>query len=310
VQPVEVRAPQAVGYSALVLERLLAHACVAHGVADGCLLVRDPARAGLMVVAAGHGGGSALDGTRVEVDDALAAGAATLPDGARMALLVDGAHEGLLAFGRRLGGTAPDEELLAETARLFAIALEQRRRSDQGALAAAVRAADAVTDGHCDRVAALAVDIGRELRLSAVERYELELTARLHDVGKLRVPTAVLDKPGPLDVGERELIRRHPAWGAEIVARIPGLEPVALLVRLHHERIDGAGYPHGLTGTRIPAACRIVAACDALSAIVDDRPYRAGRSTAEALRELQRVAGTQFDPAVVDALDRTLAAVH
>ncbi len=135
------------------------------------------------------------------------------------------------------------------------------------------------------------------------------LTARLHDVGKLFVPRRILDKPGPLDAQERELVCMHSEWGAEIVGRIPGLAAVALLVRLHHERLDGRGYPHGLPAERIPIVSRIVAVCDAHSAIVDDRPYRAGRSQAEALEELRRHAGTQFDPQVVDALERTLAVV-
>lgn len=216
-------------------------------------------------------------------------------------------------MGSPVAGTAPDPELSFEVARLAAAVLEREGAEPPepsahvDALTSALGVSDQYTEGHCQRVAALACDVGRELGLGSVDLFELELTARLHDVGKLRVPTEILDKPGPLDPHERLVVMEHPGWGAEMVARIPGLEAVALLVRLHHERMDGDGYPHGLEGERIPIASRIVSVCDAYSAIVDDRPYRRGQPSGMALAELRRSAETQFDPDVVAALDRTLA---
>ena len=106
-----------------------------------------------------------------------------------------------------------------------------------------------------------------------------------------------------LSAGEWALMRRHSPWGADMLARIPGLEAVSLVVRGHHERYDGSGYPDGLGGDRIPLAARIVSVCDAYSAMTSHRPYSRPRSTRSALTELERHAGTQFDPAVAEGLD-------
>jgi HD-GYP domain-containing protein (c-di-GMP phosphodiesterase class II) len=121
-------------------------------------------------------------------------------------------------------------------------------------------------------------------------------------VGKLRLPAELLAKPGHLTPEEKRLIQLHPEWGAEMVARIPGLEAVALIVRLHHERPDGRGYPHGLTNERIPLATRIVSVCDAYGAMTKRRPYSAPLDVDAALAELERHAGTQFDADVVSVL--------
>jgi HD-GYP domain-containing protein (c-di-GMP phosphodiesterase class II) len=179
-------------------------------------------------------------------------------------------------------------------------------RQEIAGLVGALQAADDQTESHSHVVAALAYRAGEELGLTPADLFELELAARLHDVGKIRVPSAILGKPGSLNEHEVEIMRLHPVWGAEIVAGIPGLQAVALLVRLHHERLDGRGYPVGLPGDRIPLASRIVSACDAYGAMIDDRPYRAGLPSHEGIAELRRCAGSQFDPAVVDALDRAL----
>ncbi|HEV2875368.1 MAG TPA: HD domain-containing phosphohydrolase, partial [Thermoleophilaceae bacterium] len=106
-----------------------------------------------------------------------------------------------------------------------------------------------------------------------------------------------------LSESEERLMRNHPAWGAELVSGVPGLQAVALIVRHHHERIDGGGYPSGLCGVRIPVASRIMAVCDAYGAMTEGRPYRDQRSPHEALAELRDLAGNQFDPAVVNALE-------
>jgi two-component system cell cycle response regulator len=155
---------------------------------------------------------------------------------------------------------------------------------------------------HVYGVGQLVRDLGRDFGLDADQLDELLRAAELHDVGKLGIPDAVLDKPGPLDDAEWELMRQHPATGERILNADPVLQPVARLVRASHERWDGAGYPDGLAGTAIPLAARIIAACDALDAMTSDRCYQAGRSLPEALAELRRCAGTQFDPDVVAAL--------
>jgi HD-GYP domain-containing protein (c-di-GMP phosphodiesterase class II) len=131
----------------------------------------------------------------------------------------------------------------------------------------------------------------------------LECAARLHDVGKLGVPEAILRKPGPLDESEWAVMRRHPEWGAQMVARVPGLEGIAEYVRGHHERWDGRGYPDGLAGSRIPLASRVISVCDAFEAMVSRRPYRAPLSFDAALRELLAGAGSQFDPGLVAAVE-------
>ena len=136
----------------------------------------------------------------------------------------------------------------------------------------------------------------------------MELGALLHDVGKLRLPPHILAKPDRLSDDERRLVRLHPEWGAEMVAHIPGLEAVALIVRLHHERPDGAGYPHGLSQERIPVASRIVSVCDAFGAMTKRRPYSEPLDVDAALGELERHAGNQFDPDAVEASSRSCAA--
>jgi HD-GYP domain-containing protein (c-di-GMP phosphodiesterase class II) len=118
----------------------------------------------------------------------------------------------------------------------------------------------------------------------------------------------VLNKPGPLEPHESEVIRCHAAWGSETLARIPGLEAVATIVRFHHERWDGTGYPDGLSGGRIPLASRIIAVCDAYGAMTSDRPYRAALRADVALSEIRTGSGSQFDPDVVYALIETLGA--
>ena len=148
--------------------------------------------------------------------------------------------------------------------------------------------------------------VGERLRLSLPDLLELKLGALLHDLGKVRVPDRVLSKPGPLDPAERELVNRHPVWGAELLEQDSGLKPVATIVRFHHERWDGTGYPDGLGRDRIPVASRIVAVCDAYQAMTSARTYRAALPPAAAAYELRTGAGTQFDPALVDCFVEVL----
>jgi putative nucleotidyltransferase with HDIG domain len=170
------------------------------------------------------------------------------------------------------------------------------------ALVTALAESDGETHAHSHEVASTARAVARRLRFDPAQLAEVELAALLHDVGKLRLPRRLLTKPGKLTERERRLIRLHPDWGADMVARIPGLQAVALIVRLHHERPDGLGYPHGLTHERIPMAARIVSVCDAYGAMTKRRPYSAPLDLEDALRELERHAGTQFDQDVVEAL--------
>jgi two-component system cell cycle response regulator len=155
---------------------------------------------------------------------------------------------------------------------------------------------------HVGDVAELALRVGIRLGLKAEELDDVRRAAELHDVGKSAVPDAILAKPGPLDEREWEFVRQHTLVGERILRAAPALHSVAKLVRSSHERFDGTGYPDGLVGQTIPLGARIVSACDAWDAMITTRPYRHALSRADALRELRRCSGTQFDPVVVRAL--------
>ena len=170
------------------------------------------------------------------------------------------------------------------------------------ALAAALDARDPYTAGHSERVSALSVLIGREMHLGDSDLDVLRLGALLHDIGKIGLSDAVLRKPSALTSEEFEQIKRHPALGARILRQVPFLAPHLPIVELHHERSDGRGYPFGLRGEDIPLAARIVHVADAYDAMTSARAYRPARARAEAVSELERNTGTQFDHASVDAL--------
>jgi diguanylate cyclase (GGDEF)-like protein len=154
---------------------------------------------------------------------------------------------------------------------------------------------------HSEHVAALVGGVATRLGMSESQVAELVRAAELHDIGKIAIPYAVLHKDGPLDDDEWEMMRRHATIGANILSAAPALAGVAELVRYHHERFDGTGYPQGLSGTDIPLGSRILFVCDSFDAIVSQRPYSPTMSEELALDELRRNAGTQFDPAVVEA---------
>jgi hypothetical protein len=209
-----------------------------------------------------------------------------------------------------LGGVALEQaENREQLATMLRSNVEENReqlatmlRSNVEVLAAAVEARDHQTGEHSDEVVGLALEVGRRQGLSRRQLVELEFAARLHDLGKIGVPDAILHKPGPLDESEWQVMRTHPTVGAELLRQVPGLLMVAEIVQAAHERWDGRGYPAGLRGEDIPIASRIIFACDAYHAMTSHRCYRAALSAEAAGRELRANAGTQFDPHAVATL--------
>ena len=159
---------------------------------------------------------------------------------------------------------------------------------------------DLGTGTHATRLAEWAVLVARELGVPSAELRDIEIASLLHDIGKIGVPDAVLNKPGSLTDSERSQVERHPEYGWAILRLLPGFERVNLLVLHHHERIDGSGYPAGLRGEEIPLGARIVSVVDAFDAMTSDRPYRRVLPLEEALRRLTAERGTQFDSRIVD----------
>jgi HD-GYP domain-containing protein (c-di-GMP phosphodiesterase class II) len=183
---------------------------------------------------------------------------------------------------------------------------EHHSRTLASALARAVDAKDAYTRSHCQTVSQLCGLIGAELGLDAGRLTRLRLAGLLHDVGKIGVPDAILNKPAKLTDDEYEHIKRHSLLGYDIV-QAADMELEARWVCHHHERFDGGGYPDGLAGEEIPLESRVILVADAFEAMTSDRPYRQAPGQSFAIRELGRHAGRQFDPAVVEALTRVLA---
>jgi len=188
------------------------------------------------------------------------------------------------------------EEIEAERRRL------EVRAAGVGALLAALVARDGYTAEHSRIVVEHSVAVARRMGLSEWEVAEVEQVALLHDIGKIGVSDAILNKPGPLSDAEWEVMWMHPVIGEEIVASITGLSHLAPAIRSEHERWDGKGYPDGLSGEDIPLASRIILVCDAFHAMTSDRPYRKGLDVSAALRELEQNAGTQFCPRTVEIL--------
>ena len=179
--------------------------------------------------------------------------------------------------------------------------LTRSYRATVRALSNAVEARDAYTGKHAERVAAYGIEIARAAGVPRHDAPELEFGFLLHDIGKVAVPDSILYKPGPLTSEERSLMARHPAIGAEIVGQIEFLTEATEIVRSHHERWDGMGYPDGLAGEKIPLAARVFAVADVLDALTTDRPYRAGFPLRQARAMIVEESGTHFDPAVIEA---------
>jgi PAS domain S-box-containing protein/putative nucleotidyltransferase with HDIG domain len=158
---------------------------------------------------------------------------------------------------------------------------------------------DRETEGHTQRVTELTVELARSLGVPADEIEHIRRGALLHDIGKIGIPDSVLNKQGPLDDAEWELMRKHPVWAREMIAAVPFLEPALDIPYCHHERWDGTGYPQGLTGRSIPLAARAFAVVDVWDALLSERPYSPPWTEVEALAHLRAEAGGQFDPEVV-----------
>jgi putative nucleotidyltransferase with HDIG domain len=205
---------------------------------------------------------------------------------------------------------AEEIDRLRSVADQAAIALTNARLVEQlddlswGAIKALARTIDANspwTAGHSERVTAIAMRIGQSLGLTAAELDVIHRGGLLHDIGKIGVPAAILDKPGRLTPEERAVIERHPVIGVEILSPVPAFAAALPLVRWHHERLDGSGYPDRLAGEQIPLAVRILAVADIWDALVSERPYRQAWQVAKALDHLHEHSGKQFDPRVVTA---------
>ncbi len=209
-----------------------------------------------------------------------------------------------------------NDELEAANARLFGLLDENRQllgrmqRSYLGtitSLAHAVEAKDPYTSGHTERVAEVALLLARELDFDDSQLAAVKVGAIIHDIGKVGTPDQILSKPGALTADEIREIRKHPEVASQIVAELELPTAVKQMVRSHHERFDGDGYPDGLVGEQIPLAARILSVAEALDAMTSDRPYRDAMPLDVACAEIRDNAGTQFCPRVVAALTKSLA---
>jgi len=158
---------------------------------------------------------------------------------------------------------------------------------------------DLNTGVHSTRLAEWGMRVGQELGLEEPALQNLEIAALLHDIGKVGIPDAILQKPGKLEADEYALMKKHPEYGWAVLRMLPGFERAALDILHHHESFDGKGYPAGLKDTEVPIVSRIVSVIDAFDAMVSSRPYRKGLPFEEAVRRLILASGTQFDPVVV-----------
>lgn len=167
-------------------------------------------------------------------------------------------------------------------------------------LAEIIEAKDRYTRGHCNRMRRLSVELGKAAGLLPAELDALEYASLLHDLGKIGVTEAILNKEGPLSEEEGIRMKEHPEIGEKILMGIPMMEEVAMITGAHHENYDGSGYPKGIKGAEIPFSSRIIAVADLFDAMCSDRPYRKGMRPEDAVVEMRRVAGKQLDPEIVD----------
>jgi putative two-component system response regulator len=221
--------------------------------------------------------------------------------GTRSSLVPFGAQVPVAPAPAEPDSSALDVERSLESVQRRYTALHETYLSTIEALATALELRGAEIEGHAQRVSLYTVAAARRLGVAGEELEQIRWGAILHDVGMIAVPDAILLKPGQLHPGEWALVRMHPEHGARLLQNVPGLGVATAIVRYHHERFDGAGYPLGLRGTAIPLGARIFAVADALDAITTDRPYRPTRTWEQARVEILQGRGTHFDPRVVDA---------
>lgn len=169
------------------------------------------------------------------------------------------------------------------------------------AFAAALDAKHSYTRGHSERVADIASRIAAQMNLSKEEQEWIHIAGHLHDIGKIGIPDHILLKPGKLTTDEYNVIKQHPQIGYEILGKVKLLQPIIEMVRYHHERWDGLGYPLGIAKENIPLGARIIAVADSFDAMSSSRSYRSQLSYERAISEIKQFRGSQFDPDVVDA---------
>jgi diguanylate cyclase len=304
------------GYGGIVLKRLARQATEVLDTESSCIFVRDHVDPTKSLIAAACGRNEESVGKRVDASAERSGGLRT--PGAAVELCWDGDVQGALAVSSETHTREfleTDWEVLrtlgAAAAAAVSHAHERRNlhpdvRREIVGLAGSLEERDGYTAQHSREVVSTACTIGHAIGLDSAALAELEVAALLHDLGKIWVPDSILNKPGRLSSDEHAVMAQHPAWGADALTSVPGLEVVATIVRYHHERWDGAGYPDRLAGGRIPIASRIIAVCDAYNAMTSRRPYRGPLSDRRALDELQSGAGWQFDPGVVAQFERLL----
>ncbi len=202
----------------------------------------------------------------------------------------------LTVFAREVGALYAAERARSHELHLAVASLEETYVATIRALAQVIEEKDRTTAGHLDRTQRYGLALARRIDPELADRPEVAYGFFLHDIGKVGVPEHVLRKPGPLDEDEWTLMREHPAIGARIIEPIRFLAGAMEIVRSHHERWDGAGYPDGLEGPEIPLTARIFALADSFDAMTNDRPYRSAMPLEAALDEIERGAGSQFDP--------------
>jgi hypothetical protein len=329
------------GHMGAVLDHVAEQTCemAATDRATICVLDRNDPRTS--VVVAGHGTDDDLIGRRFGIDEGMmsevfVSNTPVMVEHYRDFWVKPGSDGEASDGGKRVGAAAPirwggevrgalsvvregdpepfdetDLELISRLADLSAVALEQTEMHERleiahssgvDALAAAIDLRDKYTWRHSQNVMRLAEEMGRRLELDEAALAEISLAARLHDIGKIGVPDAILLKEGPLDADEWNVIKCCPTWGAGMVERVPTLSNVATIIRCVHEHWNGSGYPAGLVGEAIPLASRIILVCAAYDAMIQKRPYRKAFEPWTAVRKLRAGAGLQFDPAAVEML--------
>jgi ribonuclease P protein subunit RPR2 len=208
-------------------------------------------------------------------------------------------HDQLIVFARELGGLYRLERARSAELERTLASLQQTYLATMKSLAQVIEAKDRTTRGHLDRTQAYGVALAGRIDPELVRTPTLGYGFFLHDIGKVGIPEPILCKEGPLTMDEWDVMRTHPTIGAQIVEPIAFLSEAVDLIRHHHERFDGSGYPDGLEGEKIPLAARIFSVADSFDAMTSDRPYRGALALESALAEIEAGAGTQFDPEVV-----------